>query len=54
MEAVALLQTNPQPDDATIVRVMDRHLCRCGTYARIISAIRLASQKMQSQQGGAA
>jgi aerobic-type carbon monoxide dehydrogenase small subunit (CoxS/CutS family) len=54
MEAVALLQANPRPDDATIVRVMDKHLCRCGTYARIIRAIRLASQKMQSQQGGTA
>ena len=46
MEAVTLLRENPTPDDATIIRVMDRHLCRCGTYARIIKAIRAASEKM--------
>lgn len=50
MEAVALLQHNPQPDEATIIDVMDRHICRCGTYARIIAAIQLAANRMQGKE----
>ena len=48
IEAVALLREHPQPDEATIVRVMDRHICRCGSYARIVAAIQRASLKMQA------
>ena len=51
MEAVALLRDTPRPDDATVVRVMDRHLCRCGTYVRIMAAIREASERLE---GGSA
>jgi aerobic-type carbon monoxide dehydrogenase small subunit (CoxS/CutS family) len=47
MEAVALLRGNAAPDDAAIVAVMDRHICRCGTYARIVAAIKTAGNKMQ-------
>lgn len=45
MSAVALLQKNPDPTDAEIVQGMDGNICRCGTYPRIVSAIRLASEK---------
>jgi aerobic-type carbon monoxide dehydrogenase small subunit (CoxS/CutS family) len=41
--AVALLRRNPHPTDAEIVSAMDGHLCRCGTYDRILAAIRLAA-----------
>jgi nicotinate dehydrogenase subunit A len=44
MAAVSLLRTNPSPSDAAIVQAMDRHLCRCGTYQRIVAAIRHAAQ----------
>jgi len=44
MAAVALLRTNPSPTDDAIVQAMDRHLCRCGTYPRIVAAIRQAAQ----------
>ena len=43
MAAVALLTTNPHPTDEAIVKAMDKNLCRCGTYPRIIAAIREAS-----------
>ena len=43
MAAVALLTANPHPTDEAIVRAMDKNLCRCGTYPRIIAAIRDAS-----------
>jgi isoquinoline 1-oxidoreductase alpha subunit len=43
MQAAALLAEDPHPKDAKIVENMNGNLCRCGTYVRIKSAIRLAS-----------
>ncbi len=40
MTAVGLLQASPRPSDADIVRAMDKNVCRCGTYPRILAAIR--------------
>ena len=39
MSSLALLEANPHPSDAQIVRYMDGNICRCGTYPRIIAAI---------------
>jgi aerobic-type carbon monoxide dehydrogenase small subunit (CoxS/CutS family) len=50
VSAVALLEKNPHPSDADIVRGMDGNICRCGTYPRIVAAIRLAASRMK---GGA-
>jgi isoquinoline 1-oxidoreductase subunit alpha len=47
MTALALLQENPNPDDAEIDEAMSANLCRCGTYPRIRAAIYSAAQKMQ-------
>jgi aerobic-type carbon monoxide dehydrogenase small subunit (CoxS/CutS family) len=38
--AAALLEKNPQPTDAEIRAAMSGNLCRCGTYPKIITAIR--------------
>jgi len=43
--AVGLLQRTPHPTDAEIVTGMNGHICRCGTYPRIVAAIREASKK---------
>ncbi len=43
VEAVALIQRRPDADEAEIARAMEGHLCRCGTYPRIVRAIRLAA-----------
>jgi aerobic-type carbon monoxide dehydrogenase small subunit (CoxS/CutS family) len=43
--AVGLLQRNPHPSDAEIVSGMNGHICRCGTYPRIITAIHSAAKK---------
>jgi len=43
MSAVALLSTNPKPDDAAITAAMDGNICRCGTYQRIRAAIKDAA-----------
>src|SRR5580693_1104260 len=39
LAAVALLGSNPSPDDAAVGKWMSGNLCRCGTYARIRAAI---------------
>jgi nicotinate dehydrogenase subunit A len=44
MHAVAFLQSTPKPTDEQIVTGMDRSICRCGTYQRIVAAVREASQ----------
>ena len=44
MAAVGLLKTTPHPSDEAIVKAMDKNVCRCGTYPRIMAAIRKASR----------
>jgi aerobic-type carbon monoxide dehydrogenase small subunit (CoxS/CutS family) len=45
MAGVGLLQKNPKPSRDEIVKAMDRNVCRCGTYLRIVKAIEMASSK---------
>lgn len=45
MGAVGLLRRTPHPTDAEIVSGMNGHICRCGTYSRIMNAIHLAARK---------
>jgi aerobic-type carbon monoxide dehydrogenase small subunit (CoxS/CutS family) len=45
MATVALLDQHPNPSDADNARVLDRNVCRCGTYPRIVKAIKAAAQK---------
>ena len=40
LAAVALLASNPRPDDDAITRGMSGNLCRCGTYPNIRLAIK--------------
>jgi isoquinoline 1-oxidoreductase alpha subunit len=41
-----LLSQNPSPTPAQIRSHMNGHLCRCGTYPRVMKAIQLASTRM--------
>lgn len=50
LSGVALLANNSHPSETEIVRFMNGNICRCGTYPRIIAAIRQAAQAMK---GGA-
>ncbi len=43
----ALLQQNPNPSRQEIVEYMDGNICRCGTYPRIIAAIRMAARSVK-------
>jgi len=47
MNAAALLRATPDPTEKEIVRFMEGNICRCGTYPRIVAAIRAAAQKMK-------
>jgi aerobic-type carbon monoxide dehydrogenase small subunit (CoxS/CutS family) len=44
LQATALLHELPHPTDQQIVDHMNGNICRCGTYPRIIEAVRRASQ----------
>ena len=44
ISAAGLLRSNPSPTDAEIVRYMNGNICRCGTYPRIIAAVKQAAQ----------
>ena len=52
MGAAALLNRNPSPTDAQIRSELDIHLCRCGTYDRILRAVRRASQQNNQSKAG--
>ena len=43
MNAVALLDQNPNPSDQEIDSAMNGNICRCGTYVRIKAAIKTAA-----------
>ena len=43
----ALLRQNPDPSRQEIVEYMDGNICRCGTYPRIIAAIRSAARAVK-------
>jgi isoquinoline 1-oxidoreductase alpha subunit len=46
IKASELLAQTPRPSEAQIRAHMDGHLCRCGSYPRIMKAIQVASTTM--------
>lgn len=46
MSATALLKVNKKSSDADIDTAMAGNICRCGTYARVRSAIKSAAQTL--------
>ena len=46
IKGAELLAQNPQPTEAQIRAHMNGHLCRCGTYPRVMKAITLAAASM--------
>ncbi|PYQ15329.1 MAG: ferredoxin [Acidobacteria bacterium] len=43
VEAVALLRRKADPSEAEVAHALEGHICRCGTYARIVRAVRRAA-----------
>jgi nicotinate dehydrogenase subunit A len=48
MAAKALLDRNPDPDEAAIRDALSRNLCRCGSHDRILRAISRAAREMRA------
>ena len=46
IKAAELLSKNAKPTDAEIRTAMNGHICRCGTYPRLMKAIKRAGLAM--------
>ena len=49
MNATALLEKNPEPDDQEIRRALSGALCRCTGYRKIVQAVATAGEMKKSQ-----
>ena len=45
MSGVSLLAKSAHPTDAEIIHGMQGNVCRCGTYPRIVAAVRIAARR---------
>jgi nicotinate dehydrogenase subunit A len=43
MESAAFLAKNKNPSEADIKKALAKNLCRCGTHARIVRAVKRAA-----------
>ena len=50
LSGVALLNGKRNPSDAEIVGFMEGNICRCGTYPRIVAAVRMAAKTLQGSE----
>ena len=53
MTATCLLQHNPKPTEAEIVKALEGNLCRCTGYVNIVAAVKTAADTMASPPGAA-
>jgi aerobic-type carbon monoxide dehydrogenase small subunit (CoxS/CutS family) len=44
IEAVALLRRRADPSAPEVAHALEGHICRCGTYERIVRAVRRAAE----------
>ncbi|MEE2717349.1 MAG: (2Fe-2S)-binding protein [SAR324 cluster bacterium] len=49
MQAAALLESNKNPSREEIIAYMNGNICRCGTYLRIIRAIKIAATEVNGR-----
>lgn len=52
MAAAALLSENADPTDDEVVAAMSGNLCRCGTYPKIVRAVRRAAATLRERAHG--
>lgn len=52
MAAAALLAANADPSDAEVVAALSGNLCRCGTYPKIVRAVRRAAATLRATTNG--
>lgn len=53
LASVALLGKNASPSDREIKQGLEGNICRCGTYPRIVEAVKKAAEKSSAQLKGA-
>jgi aerobic-type carbon monoxide dehydrogenase small subunit (CoxS/CutS family) len=49
LSSVSVLQKNPHPDEVEIRHGLQGNICRCGTYPRIVAAVRMAAHAMSAK-----
>jgi len=52
MSAAALLKRKPDPNESDIQSALQGNICRCGTYPRIVEAVRMAARMAKGAQHG--
>jgi len=50
MSGVSLLAQNTSPSEGEIAHGMQGNICRCGTYPRIVAAVRIAAQHLKTMR----
>jgi nicotinate dehydrogenase subunit A len=45
ISAAALLERTPRPSEAEVKQALDRNLCRCGSYNRVVRAVLRAAER---------
>jgi aerobic-type carbon monoxide dehydrogenase small subunit (CoxS/CutS family) len=50
LAAVALLEEHADPTEQEIVQGMNRNICRCNGYPKIVKAVRRAAEKMGARK----
>jgi aerobic-type carbon monoxide dehydrogenase small subunit (CoxS/CutS family) len=50
MSGVSLLAQNGSPTESEIAHGMQGNICRCGTYPRIVAAVRMAAQHLKTMR----
>lgn len=50
LASVALLAKNAPPTDNEIKQALNGHICRCGTYPRVLEAVRAAGAAMARER----
>jgi carbon-monoxide dehydrogenase small subunit len=51
LSAKALLDQNPRPSEEEIKQALSGVLCRCGSYQKIVEAVRAVSELVDSLNG---
>lgn len=54
LSAAALLDRTPHPTEKQIVQAMNGNVCRCGTYSRIVEAVRRAALERSTRHAASA
>ena len=52
MASVSLLKTKPSPSEDEIRHGLQGNICRCGTYPRIVQAVRMAASSGKENRRG--